>query len=108
MIKIYRHLYDKDTDDKGIKKPNELLGDFDVLEGDSAGYEFEFVGIRKEDGKRYRVFGVEVSYLTDRYNAGTKCFIENPELLDMRPETQKDEINESDPQPLTDKEGVEK
>ena len=75
-IKIYRHFYDEPQEPKGKGKPNDYLGEFEIVEGDARGYSFEFVGVRKEDGKKYKVFGQEVSGLADRYNAGTKCFIE--------------------------------
>ena len=74
--KIYRHFYDNDKEGDGKEKPNEFLGEFKIIEGDTGGYDFEAVGIKQDNGKKYRIHGQEVSYLADRYNAGTKCFIE--------------------------------
>lgn len=75
--KIYRHFYDNSKDSNGNEKPNEYLGEFEVVEGRGiTGYSFDFIGIKKEDGKRYKVFGMEISALVDRYNAGTQCCIE--------------------------------
>lgn len=77
-IKIYRHFYDNDKNIDGTEKQNEYLGEFELEEEEynRLGYNFEFVGTRKEDGKKYRVSGIEVSGLADPYNSGTKCFIE--------------------------------
>ena len=75
-IKIYRHLYDNDKNRDGTAKPNEYLGEFEIDENTTLGYDFEFEAIRKEDGKKYKVFGQEISGFADIYNAGTKCFIE--------------------------------
>ena len=80
-MKIYRHFYDNNKDVNG-DKPNEYLGEFEIREGDVSGYEFTAIGIRKEDGKKYKIFGQEVSALVNRYNAGTKCFIE--QLKDLK------------------------
>ena len=73
-MKFYRHWYDSDIDTSGTKKPNEFLGEFEIPKGSSNGYSFEIVG--EKDGKKYKIFGQEVSGLADRYNAGTKIFIE--------------------------------
>lgn len=72
--KIYRYFYDNPKDPKGKDKPNELLGEFEIINGDTTGYDFEAVGMK--DGKKYKIFGQEVSALADYYNAGTKCFVE--------------------------------
>ena len=76
MEKIYRHFYDNSKEKDGKEKPNELLGTFEIKEGSMDGHDFEFVGVRQEDGKKYRVHGQEISGLADSYNAGTKCFVE--------------------------------
>ncbi len=73
-VKLYRHLYDSDKNKDGSDKPNELLGEFLIPKGSMDGYDFETVG--EKDGKKYKIFGQEVSGLADRYNAGTKIFIE--------------------------------
>lgn len=73
-IKFYRHSYDKDTNEDGTDKPNEFLGEFEVPKGSTHDYSFETIG--EKDGKKYKIFGQEVSYLADRFNAGTKVFIE--------------------------------
>lgn len=75
-IKIYRHFYDNDKNSDGTDKPNELLGTFEPDEESLGLYSFETEGIRKEDGKKYKIIGQEISALADRYNAGTKCFLE--------------------------------
>ena len=72
--KIYRHVYDTDKDDEGIEKPNEFLGEFEIIEGDNNGYNYEMIGIK--DGKKYRIFGQEIVFYGDSYNAGTKNFVE--------------------------------
>ena len=72
--KFYRHIYDNDKNKDGTKKPNEFLGVFEIKKGSCEGYDFETTG--KKDGKEYKIFGVEVTYTIDPYNAGTKVFIE--------------------------------
>lgn len=68
-VKIHRYKYDKPEG-----KPNELLGEFEIVEGDVDGYSFEAIGVM--NGERYKIYGEEISYLDDMYNAGTKCFVE--------------------------------
>jgi len=75
-VKIYRHFYDNPKDNEGKNKPNQFLGTFEIPKGSMNDYSFDIEGIRKEDGNPYTIRGQEVSYLVDRYNAGTKCFIE--------------------------------
>lgn len=68
MREIYKRVYDAPVDKDGKEKPNELLGTFEVLQQISEDmYEEQFIGIRKEDGKKYLVTGTEVS---DLYNPG--------------------------------------
>ena len=77
LVKIYRHIYDKDTNEDGTKKSNELLGEFEIIEGSvNDDYNFEGIGINQKNGKKYKIHGQEISALGDRYNAGTKCFVE--------------------------------
>ena len=74
-MKIYRHIYDKSTNEDGSDKPNEFLGDFEIEdEGELNDYSFDVIGIK--DNQKYRIIGQEISYLMDRYNAGTKVFVE--------------------------------
>ncbi len=73
-IKLYRHWYDNPKDADGNDKPNEFLGEFEVNEEEMRGYDFDCFGTK--DGKKYRIIGQEVSGLADRYNAGTKIFVE--------------------------------
>lgn len=73
-IKLYRHIYDNPIEKIGKEKPNEFLGEFEVEKGSTDGYGFETIG--EKDGKKYKIYGQEISCLADSYNAGTKVFIE--------------------------------
>ena len=72
--KFYRHFYDNDKNADGSEKANEFLGEFEIEKGSAGGYDFETIG--EKDGKKYKIYGQEISYLIDPYNAGTKVFIE--------------------------------
>ena len=72
-MKIYKYVYDKDADDDGQKKPNELLGEFEIV-GDMSDYSYDVIGYK--DGKVFNITGKEVSFLRDPYHAGTRNFVE--------------------------------
>ena len=72
-MKIYKYVYDKDADDDGQKKPNELLGEFEIV-GDMSDYSYDVIGYK--DGKVFNINGKEVSFLRDPYHAGTRNFVE--------------------------------
>lgn len=77
---IYKRNYDNPKNLDGIDKPNELLGTFEIekqISEDS--YAEKFIGIRKEDGKRYLVQGIEVSGLYHPNQGGMKYEITNIE-----------------------------
>ena len=75
MEKIYRHIYDDPREHKSEReKPNEFLGEFEIIEGNTTGYDFEAIGVK--NGKKYKIFGVEVTATQNGYNAGTQCYVE--------------------------------
>ena len=60
--RIYKRIYDQDYNNDGTMRPNHYLGTFDVIQQVSEDvYSEEFIGIRKEDNKKYLVKGMEVS-----------------------------------------------
>ena len=69
-MEIYERIYDCDTDKDGNKKPNKLLGNFELLEGSMNDYSYE-VYVKDEAGVVYKLTGREISY----DNGGTKHFI---------------------------------
>lgn len=73
-IKLYRHNYDNPKKQDGSDKPNEFLGEFLIPIGSANDYSYETIG--EKDGKKYKIYGQEISSLADRYNAGTKNFVE--------------------------------
>ena len=81
MEKIYRHFYDNDKNNAGEQKPNELLGEFEIVEGGIDGYDFEAVGIRKEDGKSYTRLTKSGEEKLVRYELGEMA-VEKPKHWD--------------------------
>ncbi len=71
-IKIYEHIYDNAIDRDGNKKPNKLLGEFEIIYGDTNDYAFSVIGVEKETGKIYNIIGDEVSGMYENPNAGTE------------------------------------
>lgn len=80
LKKIYRHIYDEHKEEDGSDKPNELLGEFEIISGDDNDYMFEMIG--KKDGKYYNIIGKEVSYLRNKHDAGTLVFVNEIEWLE--------------------------
>lgn len=74
IIKLHRHWYDNPKNKDGTDKPNEFLGEFEIEQESTDDYCFQTIG--EKNGKKYKIYGQEVSALTDKYNAGTKIFIE--------------------------------
>lgn len=65
---IYRRYYDNELDKDGNKKPNELLGTFEIIETiEEDSYSSIKIGRRKNTQKLYLIKEREVSY----YNAGS-------------------------------------
>ena len=73
LIKIYKYTYDNNLDENGKLKENEFLGEFNIIDGDDNGYDYEMIGIK--DNKKYKIIGTEISYLYDSYHAGTENVI---------------------------------
>lgn len=46
--KINRHIYDNPKNKDGSDKPNELLGEFEIIYGDTNDYAFSVIGVNKE------------------------------------------------------------
>ena len=73
--KIYERIYDNPSNDNGTKKPNKLLGKFKIIDGGTGGYSFVCYGINSNN-EIFKITGVETSFLRDKYNAGTRIFLE--------------------------------
>ena len=75
--KIYQRVYDgKPAGFSSDKLPNELLGTFEIIQQISEDfYSEQFIGRRKEDGKKYLVEGVEVSGMFNPENGGVRYSI---------------------------------
>lgn len=60
--RIYKMHYDRDYNDDGSMRQNHYLGTFIVKrQGNEDAYCDEFIGLRQEDGKIYKVNGREKS-----------------------------------------------
>lgn len=63
MRTIHRRIYDNPIDENGKEKPNELLGNFKVIQQISEDmYAEQFIGLNVDDNQIYLVEGSEVSY----------------------------------------------
>lgn len=83
-VEIFKHYYDNPKDKNGNDKPNESLGIFTILDGQTKGeimndYSFSFYG--KQDNGIYRVQGREVSGMYGNPDAGTICSTEKIEWI---------------------------
>lgn len=74
-MKIYERIYDNPKNKDGSEKPNELLGEFELLSGDMNDYSYQ-VYVRGKDGEVYKLTGREVSGLYHPNGGGTKHFLE--------------------------------
>lgn len=72
MQKIYKHIYDNPKDQEGNDKPNELLGEFNVIYGDMNDYSFSVVVVDKDENI-FNLVGDEVSGRYGNPKAGTVC-----------------------------------
>jgi hypothetical protein len=73
-MKIYERIYDNPKNEDGTDKPNKLLGEFEILEGDMNGYSYEVI-IKDSDGEIYKLVGKEVSGYYYPNQGGTKHFL---------------------------------
>ena len=80
MTEIYKHIYDNPKNADGTDKPNELLGEYEIVFGDINDYSFSVIGISKADGLPYNIIGDEVSGRFGSTQAGTRVSI-NPIIL---------------------------
>ena len=67
--KVYERIYDEPLNEDGTKKPNKLLGTFDIEDGLPLDYGYTCYGVKGQ--KLYKIFGQEISYK----NGGTKHHI---------------------------------
>lgn len=73
-MKIYERVYDNPLNGDGSEKPNKLLGEFELLEGDMDDYSYVCY-VRGPDRQVYKLVGREVSY----GNGGTRHFLQKLE-----------------------------
>ena len=71
-IEIYKRIYDNPKKEDGTDKPNEFLGEFEIIYGEMD-YAFSVIGINKEDGLPYNIIGDEVSGFYREGQGGTVC-----------------------------------
>ena len=50
-MKIYKHTYDNPKNADGSDKENELLGEFELIDGDLNGYSYTAI-VKDKNGKR--------------------------------------------------------
>ncbi len=74
--KIYERFYDNPKNEDGTDKENELLGEFELIEGDMSEYSYEIIVKSKEDGELYILKGTEVSGYYNPGKGGTKNSLE--------------------------------
>jgi len=70
-IKIFRRVYDNPKKEDGSLKPNELLGEFTLIEGNMDDYMY-IVYLQDKEGELYKLQGVEVSGLYHPKEGGTR------------------------------------
>ena len=75
-MKIYKRQYDNPINEDGTDKPNELLGDFEIIETIMEDY-YQSEQIGTKDGKTYLITEREVS----GYNGGSR--FEAKELVNV-------------------------
>lgn len=73
-MKIYERIYDNPVDEQGNKKPNKLLGEFELIEGKMDDYSYDVVV--KKDNELYTLQGREVSGFYHKGLGGTKHFLQ--------------------------------
>ena len=78
MEKIYKHIYDNPQDEEGKDKPNELLGEFEIISGSvNDAYSFEGIGVNVKDNKIYKIEGREIMNCSGKNpKSGTMCYVE--------------------------------
>lgn len=74
-MKIFERIYDNPINKDGSKKPNKLLGYFNILEGNMDDYSFVAYG-KRNDGEIYKIIGTEVSGFYHPNEGGTRIRIE--------------------------------
>jgi len=75
-MKIYERVYDNPINKDGTEKPNTLLGEFDLIDGDMNDYSYEVIVKSKEDNELYILFGREVSGYYHPNEGGTRNLLE--------------------------------
>jgi hypothetical protein len=71
VIKIYERIYDNAKKEDGTDKPNKLLGEFELLEGDMNDYSY-VVFVKDNTGEVYKLIGQEVSGFYHPNEGGTR------------------------------------
>jgi hypothetical protein len=72
-IKIYEMFYDNPLNDDGTEKPNKLLGEFEIIDGDMdmRGYDYVVYG-KDSSGELWKIEGIEVLGLYSPGLGGTE------------------------------------
>lgn len=81
-MKIYKYIYDQPINKDGTQKENELLGEFELIDGAMDDYSYEVIVMDKKDNKPYILFGRERSGFHYPEKGGTIHMLEN--LLDNK------------------------
>ena len=80
--KIYERVYDNPKNEDGTEKPNKLLGEFEIVDGEMNDYSYEIIVRSKEDNELYILYGREVSGYYHQGEGGTRNMLqkltENP------------------------------
>ena len=74
-MKIYKHLYDNPKNKDGSDKENELLGEFELVDGDMKDYSYQVI-VRDKDNKLFILHGREISGFYNPSKGGTQYSLE--------------------------------
>ena len=75
-MKIYKRIYDNPINKDGTEKPNELLGEFELIDGLMDDYCYEVIVKNITDNELYILFGKEVSGFYNPNEGGIKHLLE--------------------------------
>ncbi len=70
-MKIYERIYDNPKNVDDTKKPNKLLGEFELLQGNMDDYSY-IVYLKDKKGEIYKLIGQEVSGYYHQNEGGTR------------------------------------